>query len=167
MQITIVLVCIVGVGGISFKSKMCLSLYFNFSRVWALGLHNLEHASGFCSDICKASGSLPPGNKRGAFPYGDLSALFIHVCVCIVLFCLFFAWLKSLLPLGIQALPQMLYASLGPRGRIQKSPLHLSGIESTSVRHSLLCLPDSHCVFAPALCYPRMLMTLCNDREMT
>lgn len=148
MQITIALMCIMGVDGIfSFKSKMFLSLHFDFSRVWAVGLYNLGHASGFCSDICKASGSLPPGNKRGAFPYGDLSALFNHVCVCIALLCLFFASLKSLLPLGSQALPQMPYAPLGLRGRIQKSPSHLSGIESISVRHSLLCLPDSYCVF--------------------
>lgn len=61
----------------------------------------------------RAQGVCLLGAGGGAFPFVDLSALFIHVCVCTV--CLFSAWLKSFSSLGIQAPPQMAYTGLSPR----------------------------------------------------
>lgn len=78
---------------LSFKSKMFLPLHsiFFFSHIiLGTSLHNLECASGFCCDICKASGAGLLGTRGGggALPYVDLPALFIRVSVlfCFVLF---------------------------------------------------------------------------------
>lgn len=130
---------------LSFKSKMFLPLHSIFFSHIILGtsLHNLECASGFCCDICKASEPAfwePEGEEEPFHMWICLLCLFVSPC-CFVLFCLFSAWLKSFLSLGSLALPGfMLNWTLRVESQNSSSPLF--GIESISgIRHSLLCLP--------------------------
>lgn len=58
--------------------------------------HSLERTSQSCSDICKALGSLPPGDRKGSLPICGLACLTyscLHLCLCcVVLFYLFSTW---------------------------------------------------------------------------
>lgn len=86
-----------------------------------------------------------------------------------VLFCLFSAWLKSFLSLGIQAPPQMAYIGLSPRGRNPEVfiPSFWCGINIWN--ETFPSLPtkewESCCVFAHTLWYPRMLMIVQRERN--
>lgn len=85
-----------------------------------------------------------------------------HMWICLlylfmsvsVLFCLFFAWLKSFLSLEIQALTQMPYAELGPRVRNLEASIISFWYRIDTNKTFPLCLPRSGTltVFSLMLC---------------
>lgn len=101
--------------------------------------HSLEHTSQSCSDICKALGSLPPGNRKGSLPICGLAFLIyscLHLCLCcVVLFCLFSTWPNAFYSWGCRVHPtNTAWAALGLGKRTVEPSTPSFGYESESGR---------------------------------